>query len=91
MKNNGGTQQINGREGETATFLKAGFGFPHVAWWRFRPTSSQSLGCLGSGIVSCLEVICESLALAQELRSISSFAQLTHLPEINTQSAIPEG
>ena len=36
-------QQINGREGETATFL---FGLRvklKRAWWRFRPTSSQPL------------------------------------------------
>jgi hypothetical protein len=38
-------QQINGREGETATFLKTSLVKFHVAWRRFRPTSSQPLGC----------------------------------------------
>jgi hypothetical protein len=36
-------EQINGREGETATLfgnLSVKLG---VAWWRFRPTSSQPL------------------------------------------------
>jgi len=41
---NGGSQQINGREGETATLLSTAFGELVVVWRRFRPTSSQSLG-----------------------------------------------
>jgi hypothetical protein len=42
-ENNGGRQQFNGREGETATLLSTAFGELGVAWWRFRLTSSQSL------------------------------------------------
>jgi chloramphenicol 3-O phosphotransferase len=37
-------QQINGREGETATLLKTVSLFPHVACIRFRPAPSQPLG-----------------------------------------------
>jgi len=40
-KDEGNAEQFNGREGETATFLKTSSLFPHVASWRFRPTSSQ--------------------------------------------------
>jgi hypothetical protein len=37
-------EQINGREGETATLLKTFFPKSKVACIWFRPTSSQSLG-----------------------------------------------
>ncbi len=37
-------EQIIGREGETATFVIALRGFFRLVWWRFRPTSIQSLG-----------------------------------------------
>ncbi len=36
-------EQINGREGETATLLSNRSCFPKLACWRFRPTSSQPL------------------------------------------------
>ena len=39
----GGGEQFNGREGETATLFVSLSVSPHVAWWRFRPTSSQPL------------------------------------------------
>ncbi len=42
-KNNGGIEQFNGREGETATLLSKFFGELKRAFWRFRPTSSQPL------------------------------------------------
>jgi len=44
-KNNGGIEQFNGREGETSALLKTSLVKPKLAWWRFRPTSSQSLDC----------------------------------------------
>jgi len=40
-ENDGGGEQFNGREGETATLLSTAFGEPKVARIRFRPTSSQ--------------------------------------------------
>ena len=40
---NGAAQQFNGREGETAAFLKRSLVFPDVACNWFRPTSSQAL------------------------------------------------
>jgi CRISPR/Cas system-associated endonuclease Cas1 len=43
-KDDGDSQQINGREGETATLLWTVFGELKVACRRFRPTSSQPFG-----------------------------------------------
>ena len=42
LKCNGGIEQINGREGETATLLSSCVELKR-AWRRFRPTSSQAL------------------------------------------------
>ena len=40
----GNVEQINGREGETATLLFGLSFYPLLVWWRFHPTSSQSFG-----------------------------------------------
>jgi len=39
----GGGEQINGREGETATLFVSLSFYPDVAWRRFRPTSTRPL------------------------------------------------
>ena len=44
VENKRAIEQINGREGETATLLSTAFGELGVACVRFRPTSSQPLG-----------------------------------------------
>ncbi len=43
VNNNGGIEQFNGREGETATLLSKLSVKLGVVWWRFRPTSTPPL------------------------------------------------
>ena len=44
-ENDGATEQFNGREGETAALFVGLSVKLRVAWWRFRPTSSQPFDC----------------------------------------------
>jgi hypothetical protein len=40
---NGAAQQINGRAGNNSDFVMNVVRYSLLAWWRFRPTSSQPL------------------------------------------------
>ena len=61
-------QQINGREGETATFLSAFSIELGVARWRFRPTSSQTFG---------VSSVIQKTPLLREKKNILFVARLT--------------